>query len=91
MPFTQMRHADNPQSEADLVKEFNTGHMWVPVDDENCIVWNWMYSWGEKALTEEERLERGRTGNGPEDVDQKTFRPFRDIGTTIGSLIGRSA
>ena len=49
MPLTQMRHADNPQSEAELVKEFNTGHMWVPVDDENCIVWNWMYNWGETA------------------------------------------
>lgn len=76
MPFTQIRHADNPKSEADVLKKFNTGHMWVPIDDENCTVWNWMYSWGEDPITEEERLER-RTGNGPDEVDQKTFRPFR--------------
>ena len=76
MPFTQVRHADNPTTDADLVKKFNTGHMWVPIDDENCMVWNWMYSWGD-PLTEEERMER-RTGNGPDEVDQRTFRPFRN-------------
>ncbi len=57
-------------------QEADTGHLWVPIDDENCMVWNWMYSWGD-PLTEEERMER-RTGNGPDEVDQKTFRPFRN-------------
>jgi hypothetical protein len=51
--------------------------MWVPIDDENCMVWNWMYTWGEEPLTDEQRMER-RTGNGPDQVDQKTFRPFRN-------------
>jgi phthalate 4,5-dioxygenase oxygenase subunit len=42
--------------------------MWVPIDDENCTVWNWMYSWREEPLTEEDRLDRSLT-NGPDDVD----------------------
>ena len=26
------------------------GHFWVPMDDENCMVWNWMYSFGDAPL-----------------------------------------
>ena len=55
------------------------GHFWVPMDDENCMVWNWMYSFGDEPLTEEDRLERG-SGNGPDHVDQTTFRSFRHKG-----------
>ena len=76
MPFTQIRPY-SPKSEAEAAKKFNPGHMWVPIDDENCTVWNWMYSWGEEPLTEEDRLDRN-LANGPEDVDQKTFRSFRN-------------
>jgi phthalate 4,5-dioxygenase len=76
MPFTQIRPY-SPKSESDAAKKFNPGHMWVPIDDENCMVWNWMYSWGEEPLTEEDRLDRN-LANGPEDVDQKTFRSFRN-------------
>jgi hypothetical protein len=49
------------------------------MDDENCMVWNWMYSFGDEPLTEEDRLERG-SGNGPDHVDQTTFRSFRHKG-----------
>jgi phenylpropionate dioxygenase-like ring-hydroxylating dioxygenase large terminal subunit len=78
MPFTQIR----PQQfripgvgERPKV----AGHFWVPIDDENCMVWNWMYSFGEAPLTEEDRLERG-SGNGPDHVDQQTFRSLRHKG-----------
>ena len=64
MPFTQIRPY-SPKSEADAAKKFNPGHMWVPIDDESCTVWNWMYSWGEEPLTEEDRLDRS-LANGPE-------------------------
>ena len=74
VPFTQMR-PHSPRSEADAAKQFNPGHMWVPIDDDNCMAWNWMYSWGE-PLTDEDRTERS-LANGPDDVDQKTFRSFR--------------
>jgi phthalate 4,5-dioxygenase oxygenase subunit len=82
MPFTQIR----PQQLGRALgrglvrgdRDMIAGHMWVPIDDENCMVWNWMYSFGADPLTEEDRLERG-TGNGPEHVEQSgEFRSFRN-------------
>jgi hypothetical protein len=52
------------------------GHSWVPMDDENTMVFNWLWSLDE-PLTEATRLER-RLGNGPEDVDPTTFRSVRN-------------
>ncbi len=52
------------------------GHIWVPVDDDNTVVFNWEYSTTD-PLTDEDRLER-RLGNGPFDVDQATFRSRRN-------------
>jgi hypothetical protein len=53
-----------------------SGHIWVPMDDETTMVFNWDYS--ETApLTDDDRLER-RLGNGPLDVDQSTFRSIRN-------------
>jgi hypothetical protein len=40
------------------------------------MVWNFQYSYGEEGLTEEDRLETG-IGNGPDAVDQQTFRSIR--------------
>ena len=78
MPFTQIR----PQQfrlQSERVRPRAAGHFWVPMDDENCMVWNWMYSFGDEPLTAEDRLERG-SGNGPDHVDQTTFRSFRHKG-----------
>jgi nitrite reductase/ring-hydroxylating ferredoxin subunit len=44
------------------------GHMWVPMDDHNTMVWNWNLSVDGPPLSEEQRLERG-IGNGPDFVD----------------------
>ena len=66
------------------------GHIWVPMDDETTMVYNWEYSTTE-PLTEEDRLER-RLGNGPLDVDQTTFRSRRTARTTtcwIAACSGR--
>ena len=52
------------------------GHHWVPIDDHETMVWNWGYSL-EKPLTQEQK-EESRIGNGPADVDQKTFRSIRN-------------
>ena len=51
--------------------------MWVPVDDENCMIYNWVYSFGQDPITEEEwlRMERGY-GRGPEYV----LPDFRTVG-----------
>jgi phenylpropionate dioxygenase-like ring-hydroxylating dioxygenase large terminal subunit len=49
------------------------GHIWVPMDDGTCMVYNWHHSTTEEPLNEDDRLER-RSGNGPEHVDPTTFR-----------------
>jgi phenylpropionate dioxygenase-like ring-hydroxylating dioxygenase large terminal subunit len=55
------------------------GHIWVPMDDEHTMVYNWEYSVTDEPLREEDRLER-RLGNGPPDVDQTTFLSKRNRG-----------
>ncbi len=69
MPFTQMRppNKDKPQVH---------GHFWVPMDDENCMVWNWYYSYGEEPLTEEASGGAGNTYDTH--VDPKTFKSIRN-------------
>jgi phthalate 4,5-dioxygenase oxygenase subunit len=64
LPFHQVRPSRFSQGQTG-----SAGHIWVPMDDEHCMVWNWYYSHpGEASLTEEDRLLRN-AGNGPEDVD----------------------
>lgn len=55
------------------------GHIWVPVDDENVMVYNWVYSFGDAAITDEEWLEMERGyGRGPGDV-LPDFRSPRNV------------
>jgi phthalate 4,5-dioxygenase len=68
LPFHQIRPS---RSETGL--PLDAGHIWVPMDDETSMVYNWAYSLTEAPLTAEDRLEKG-LGNGPLHVDQKTFR-----------------
>ena len=78
MPFTQIR----PQQfriPGSGERPKIAGHFWVPMDDEHCMVWNWVYSFSDEPLMEEDRLERG-SGNGPDHVDQITFRSLRHKG-----------
>jgi len=70
MPFHQIR----PSRTAGGVPSV-AGHIWVPMDGENTMVYNWEFS--DEPLTDEDRLER-RLGNGPLDVDQTTFRSKRN-------------
>ncbi len=71
MPFTQLR-PEVPSPDGSH-RPYGPGHTWVPMDDQTCMVWNFQYSYGEDGLTEEDRLEAG-TGNGPDIVDETTFR-----------------
>jgi len=68
MPFHQIR-----PSQSDAGQPMVAGHIWVPMDDENTMVYNWMYCLTDTPMTDQERLEV-RAGNGPMDVDQTTFR-----------------
>ncbi len=74
MPFTQLHTVpSNIENGARA-----PGHFWVPMDDENCMVWNWKHSLDvDKPLTDEERSAE-REGNGPSHVDQTTFRSYRN-------------
>jgi phenylpropionate dioxygenase-like ring-hydroxylating dioxygenase large terminal subunit len=74
LPFHQVRPSSFSQGQTGVA-----GHMWVPIDDENCMVWNWYYALPDEApLTEEDRLLRS-SGNGPEDVDfANEFRSRRN-------------
>ena len=49
------------------------GHIWVPMDDTTTMVYNWVMTARDEPLPEGERAER-RLGNGPDVVDQTTFR-----------------
>jgi phthalate 4,5-dioxygenase len=74
LPFHQIRPARTGSGSRGFSGA--AGHIWVPMDDESTMVYNWEQSTTE-PLTDEDRLER-RLGNGPADVDQTTFRSKRN-------------
>ena len=71
MPFHQIRPSLTERGNPSVA-----GHIWVPMDDHNTMVYNWEYSITDEPMNEEDRLER-RLGNGPLDIDQTTFRSKR--------------
>ena len=77
MPFHQLRSFQLGGGGVGEKRPIIKGHMWVPMDDENCMVYNWTYSFGDDSLREEDRIEKG-IGNGPDDVDfANNFRKKR--------------
>jgi hypothetical protein len=74
LPFHQIRPARTGSGSRGFSGA--AGHIWVPMDDETTMVYNWEHSTTD-PLTDEDRLER-RLGNGPMDVDQTTFRSKRN-------------
>ena len=78
MPFHQIR-----PSRSDSGVPCDAGHIWVPMDDYNCMVYNWMYSTTDRPLTEDDRRECG-IGNGPDFVDQTTFRSIQNRSNDYG-------
>jgi len=73
LPFHQIR-----PSRSDSGASLIAGHIWVPIDDETTVVYNWAWS-PDADLTEEDRLEKA-LGNGPLHVDQTTFRSHANRG-----------
>jgi phthalate 4,5-dioxygenase len=66
MPFTQLRPPGPGKQQVH-------GHFWVPIDDENCMVWNFYYSYGGEDMSM--RVADGQSGNAyGKQVDPKTFR-----------------
>jgi len=71
MPFTQLRP---PGPDKDEVH----GHYWVPMDDGNCMVWNFYSSFGAAPLGDRDR-DGSNGGNAyGTHVDPKTFLPYRN-------------
>jgi phenylpropionate dioxygenase-like ring-hydroxylating dioxygenase large terminal subunit len=75
MPFTQLRPGQNIN--AGRPRDVVSGHHWVPMDDDNCMVWNWHYSYG-PPLTDFDR-DLDPSGNGPRFVD--AANDYRATGT----------
>ncbi|HLQ34468.1 MAG TPA: Rieske 2Fe-2S domain-containing protein [Chloroflexota bacterium] len=63
MPFTQIRPSQFVGD--DQYKPMVAGHYWVPMDDENCMVYNWRYVYGSHPLTQEQRYDDAA---GPENT-----------------------
>jgi hypothetical protein len=67
MPFHQFRPLQFGYYGQDP-RELIAGHIWVPMDDENCMVYNWVYNYGGTPLTQVDRDEEIRLGRGPGEV-----------------------
>jgi len=84
MPFTQLRPASLFGTGLDAQgNDAGPGHFWVPMDDDTCMVWNFAYSRSEEGIDDEARREYGN-GNGPDHVDQATFRAKRNARNNWG-------
>ncbi|MSQ52066.1 MAG: aromatic ring-hydroxylating dioxygenase subunit alpha [Betaproteobacteria bacterium] len=75
MPAQQMRGGINGTLGRSEIPKLD-GHIWVPVDDENTLVYNWVCGYDEKSALSPEYLEKTDTyfGRGSNDVVPGTFR-----------------
>jgi phenylpropionate dioxygenase-like ring-hydroxylating dioxygenase large terminal subunit len=72
MPFTQIRP---PNSDVPEVH----GHIWVPMDDENCMVWNFYYAYSGPPMAEQSKRSADAGNAYGTHVDAENgFRPLRN-------------
>jgi phthalate 4,5-dioxygenase len=69
MPFTQLRPPGPDMKQVH-------GHFWVPIDDENCMVWNFYYAYGDEAV--HHRSDDSGNGYGTHVDPKNDFRPVRN-------------
>ncbi len=81
MPFQQMRGNVTAREgrKVERIKKLD-GHIWVPIDDENCFVYNWAVSYDEDNALDPEFMEAFETayGRGKDDVIPGTFKLKRN-------------
>ena len=78
MPFHQLRGGQTRPSGGYFMPK-SSGHCWVPVDDENTMVFNWTYTWGDEPLSEPLRALRGSGNEMHVDIDPSNgFRSYRN-------------
>lgn len=74
MPWYQLRGYT-----VDAPKPIVSGHMWVPVDDDQTMVYNFTFTYGDEALSEDERLLVGTGNQFGVDIDvDDGFRAIRN-------------
>ena len=75
MPFHQFRPLQFGLQGQDP-RSLIAGHVWVPMDDENCMVYNWVCNFNGEPLTDADREEEVQLGRGPGEMlpDFKTKR-----------------
>ena len=81
MPAQQMRgRVSGRKGGIEKVPTIN-GHIWVPIDDENCWVYNWQYAYDPKIPVTREYAEEHETmyGRGPGDMFPGTFRLKKNL------------
>ena len=72
MPFTQLRPPGLGLAEVH-------GHHWVPIDDENVMVYNWYYAYGDGPLAEEAQDPQVSGNSFTTDIDPLNgFRSYRN-------------
>ena len=78
MPFHQLRGNQVTTSGSYNMPKV-AGHCWVPIDDENTMVFNWTYTWGDEPLSEAQRALRGSGNEMHVDIDASNgFRSYRN-------------
>ncbi len=79
LPFHQLRAGQVGRS-GEPVQPRSSGHCWVPIDDENTMVFNWTFTWDENPLADKDRRLAGTGNEWDVDVDRTTFRTVRNKG-----------
>ena len=79
MPHHQIRAIQEFTDDGSMAKFKIVGQIWVPMDDENYMVWNWYYSF-DNPLDNQERDE-SFWGNSPTFIDEQNgFRTYLNKG-----------
>jgi phthalate 4,5-dioxygenase oxygenase subunit len=77
LPFHQLRAQQTRNSGGYYMSKI-AGHCWVPIDDENTMVFNWTYTYGDEPLPEADRALRGSGNELYVDIDPANqFRSYR--------------
>jgi phthalate 4,5-dioxygenase len=71
MPFTQLRPPGPGKEEVH-------GHYWVPIDDHNCMVWNFYHSYGQEPIGEREMSSTSGNAYGSHVDTKDGFRSLRN-------------
>ena len=79
LPFHQLRAGQVGRS-GEQVQPRSSGHCWVPIDDENTMVFNWTFTWDENPLPDKAQRLAGTGNEWDVDIDPKTFIAKRNKG-----------